>query len=527
MTTNIVDQFGRPYYAAPRPHRRTISSAPVADSMRSYVADGITPQRMAGLFKNADAGDMARQAELFDLVLERDGHLLGEYTKRVNGVLNLDFTLTPASDDPRDAQVAEFVEDYLYGADGKEPVLQALQQGVSHGCAALEVNWDTSAGQSVPKDFDFIPQKRLLFRDDKGILSRVPRLITDDASMGVDIDAWKVILHTNAGLSGHPTRSGVLRPCCWMFLFKHYDIKDWATFCEVYAMPLRVGKYDAGASEQDKEALLRAVMQLASDSAGIISNATTIEFIEASASGSGHQTYPQAIDFFNKEISKALLGQTLSAEVDGGSFAAAKTHNDIRLDLLEGDGRALAATIKHQLIRPLVGFNFGWDTPLPEYTAALEAADDLTADATWLTNLMDRGLKVPTTYLYNKFNIPEPVDNEDTIGGQAAMGQQGFGSPGGYNPWAAKAKFSAKKTVIEPETYTDALTNQLSKDAAPAVDKWLAKVEHDIFEGAESLSDVADKLLTLYPGMQPDDMATSLRQALIAAELEGRASVAK
>ncbi|MFR3751469.1 MAG: DUF935 family protein [Enterocloster sp.] len=37
-----------------------------------------------------------------------------------------------------------------------------------------------------------------------------------------------------------------------MYLFKNYDLKDWVSFCEVYGMPLRLGTYDATASEKDK-----------------------------------------------------------------------------------------------------------------------------------------------------------------------------------------------------------------------------------------------------------------------------------
>ena len=44
------------------------------------------------------------------------------------------------------------------------------------------------------------------------------------------------------------------RVVAWMYLFKNYDLKDWVSFCEVYGMPLRLGTYDATASEKDKAA---------------------------------------------------------------------------------------------------------------------------------------------------------------------------------------------------------------------------------------------------------------------------------
>ena len=56
--------------------------------------------------------------------------------------------------------------------------------------------------------------------------------------------------------SGYDTRAGIMRVCAWMYLFKNYTVKDMMGFAEVYGMPLRVGKYEPGASRADREALV-------------------------------------------------------------------------------------------------------------------------------------------------------------------------------------------------------------------------------------------------------------------------------
>lgn len=311
-----------------------------------------------------------------------------------------------------------------------------------------------------------------------------------------------------------------MRPCCWMYLFKHYTLEDWVTFCEVYGQPLRVGKYDPAASEADRKALARAVMNIGTDAAGIISRDSDITFIESAISGSGHQTYNQAIDFFNKEISKAVLGQTLSAELgSSGSLAATETHNEIRLDLLESDGRALAATIESQLIRPLVGFNFGWNTPLPKYQAALKKNEDLSVKASFITALLDRGVTMSESWVRESFNIPEPEKGDALVGERSQM-------PQGYNTtWAAKQVRAKAQTP--KASYTDKLVDKLADETGAEIDGWVDKIKADIFDDAENLNDVADKLLTMYPGMGTDALAGGLRQALLTAELEGRYEVAK
>lgn len=49
-------------------------------------------------------------------------------------------------------------------------------------------------------------------------------------------------------------------------------------FAEVYGMPLRVGRYEPGASRVDREALINAVRSLGSDAAGTVQKSTEIEF---------------------------------------------------------------------------------------------------------------------------------------------------------------------------------------------------------------------------------------------------------
>ena len=54
------------------------------------------------------------------------------------------------------------------------------------------------------------------------------------------------------------TRTGMMCVCAWMYLFKNYAVKDWVAFAEVFGMPLRIGKYEPGATKADREALIQA-----------------------------------------------------------------------------------------------------------------------------------------------------------------------------------------------------------------------------------------------------------------------------
>lgn len=365
----LYDQFGREIPKRQMPERRPLAAAPILDTWRDYVSAGLTPESLTTLLKEADAGDVRRQAELFDQMEEKDSHLLGEAEKRRNAILGIEFKVKPATEDKRDVKVAEFVEEYFDNTTDWDDTLAALQDGVGKGFSALEIHWDVSSGQAMPEKLEFIEQKRFIFTDETGYLRKYPRLLSDADLMGAAIPAWKIIFHRYGGKAGHAVKSAIYRVCAWMYLFKNYSLKDWIAFLEVFGMPLRLGKYDSGAGKDDKDALITAIQSLGSDAAGIISKNTEIEFIEAvKGSGKSDNPYLAMAEFCDKAMSKALLGQTLTADVgDKGSYAAAKTHNEVRQDLAQADTRAVAVTVRYQLIRPMVGFNFGWDTPCPEY----------------------------------------------------------------------------------------------------------------------------------------------------------------
>ena len=103
-----------------RPETREVAAAQVTDKYSEYPSDGLTPVRLAEIFKEADAGDVLRQAELFEEMEEKDPHLFSQLQTRKNAVTGLDYEIIPFdSDDPRDKEIAEFVEAQLGGIEGR------------------------------------------------------------------------------------------------------------------------------------------------------------------------------------------------------------------------------------------------------------------------------------------------------------------------------------------------------------------------------------------------------------------------
>lgn len=554
--TTLYDQFNRPIESTKPPtDDRVLSVAPLMESARDYVAAGLTPKKLAEIFKAADSGDMARQSELFDQIEEKDAHIMAEAAKRRNVILDMDFTLTPASESQRDIEVADFIRAWMDNHTDWPETIISLQDAIGKGYSALEVNWDVSGGQALPESFEYIEQKRFIFYDKAGLLTRIPRLITDEEMMGMEIPPWRLMMHQYGGKSGHPTRSGIFRVCSWMYLFKNYSIKDWLTFCELCGIPIRLGKYDSGASKEDKQALFRALTSIGTAAAGVISKSTEITFVENKGTSVRSDMFEGLARFCNGESSKAILGQTLSADSDGnGSYALGAVHDGIRTDLMKADGRAIAATVRHQLLRPIVGFNYGWDTPVPGYKATWDEPEDLKAKKEWVEFFLGQA-PAGKKWLYSQFNVPIPADDEETIGGPSAEGNPtGVAAKGTLGAMVAKTgrnlndltmrevlavlagdegEIAKNSLVVAKNSEGDkapdgaeAMTARMHGEFAGLLDG-LAGPVRELVMGAKSLEEIRDGIFDLYEAMDGSELAEVMGQALAAANLAGRAEVAE
>ncbi|WP_242986433.1 DUF935 domain-containing protein [Vallitalea guaymasensis] len=409
----IVDSYGRPI-SSKKPSKGEIGVSRVYDKYSTYPADGLTPYRLARIFKEADAGDVARQSEMFEQMEEKDLHLFSQLQTRKNAVIGLDYELLPYSEEPYDMKIYDFVkQQFDLLEDDIEDNFLDLLDAVGKGFAMSELIWDISEGQAWVTEIKNRHQKHFFWDEDN-----VMRIMTEENPQGIILPANKYITHVYKAKSGHPSRAGVLRVCSWMYLFKNYTLKDWITFAEVYGMPIRLGKYDPSSSEDDKDALMDALIQIGTDAAGIIPENTEIIFQESNKSSSS-DIYQNLAGFCNTEMSKAIIGQTLTSEAGAnGNYATANIHNQVRQDLLEADCKGLAKVFKRDFIRPLVYFNFGESKRLPKLKHKYEPPEDTVKKAnTYKTIVKDIGLKVPTDHLYKEFSIPEPKEDEPIVGG--------------------------------------------------------------------------------------------------------------
>ena len=409
---------------------------------------GLTPERLTGIMQQAEFGDPYLYLELAEEMEEKDLHYLSVLGTRKNAVAQLDLIVRAASSAAEDQRAAAMVREMI--CDGPiqlDSVLFDVLDAVGKGFSATEIMWDLSGREWFPAQlkwrdprwfaFDWISGEEILVRTLKGeiipiegnaaaaqpthfggegILSSLRGGIRIQP-MTAPLAPYKFITHFAKAKAGLPIRGGLARAAGWAYLFKNYILKDWVTFAEVFGQPLRVGKYHPGASEKDKQALLSAVSRIGTDAAAIMPESMVIEFTEAHQNG-GSELYQNFCQYLDAQVSKAVLGQTLTTEMprSGGSRAAAQVHEGVRRDIMNADARRLAATLARDLVRPIVELNMGPQRQYPKIELGLPDDSDVKVFAEIVAMLADRGLRVGQKTILDKLGIAEAAEGEAVLG---------------------------------------------------------------------------------------------------------------
>ena len=383
----------------------------VRSSWQNFAAPGMTPLRLSNYLRAAANWDPARLMEFAQEVEERDPHFRSVLGTRKMAVSGLEWEVTPASEDERDAEIASFVSDAIAGSPFVTLVVDLLD-AVSKGYAASEIVWKVDGGRLLPAQYMYIDPRYLNF--DSETQTELQLLTDEERQYGEPLTPGKYVQHVPKLKSGKMARGGLIFTVAALYLMKAYVTKDWLAFSEVFGMPLRYAQLMGNASEDEKKEIFNALKCLSSDASAIFDPNVRIEFLGVNNTSHG-DFYEKAVRFWNQEISKVTLGQTMTSE-DGSSLAQAAVHNDVRLDIRDADAKALAQTINAFLVGPIVDFNFGVGTPRPVFSFSVEEPDDLQAFTDAVVPLIDRGFDVPIAYLHERFGIPKPEDGEAVLG---------------------------------------------------------------------------------------------------------------
>jgi len=381
-------------------------------------SSGLTPEKLSGLHRNADAGRIDQTMRLYSDVMSKDLHLGGILDKRKGAVAGCTWEIIPGTDDTQGEKDTDLIRELFRVIPNFDDMIRSLMEAVPYGFSFLEVMWATDGKWIYVESVDDILPHRFIFQDNKDWkLLSYPRLITDDNLNGIELPKDKFLFHRFQPKGGYVVRSGLMRALVWWWMFKSYSIKDWLAFMEIYGQGFRIGRYDEGASPGDRDVLEEAVKNMATDFSAVISKSTEIE-VKYPQITSAVASYENFGHFANAEMSKRVLGQTLTTEQgEKGARALGQVHKEVEQDVLEYDARCIMGTIQKGLVVPLVDWNHGQRDKYPKFMIHYQPEEDLLQLAQKDKILIvDMGVEVPVSYIRSKHGIPEPEGDEPVVG---------------------------------------------------------------------------------------------------------------
>ncbi len=520
-------------------------AAPARTSVRTiqsgHPAQGLTPQRLGRLLREAEDGDAVAYYELAEEMEEKDLHYLAVLRTRKLAVARLPIEVEAADDSPEAQKDKALIETWL-NRDMLKLELFDMLDAVGKGVSTTEMVWDMKP--------DLWQPSRLMWRD--------PRFFEFDRVNGTDLllrggesgvgepsalPAGKFITHYHPSKSGLPIRSGLARIAAWGYMFKNFAIKDWVTFLESFGHPLRIGKYGPNESEENKNILHRALLELGSDAAAAFPETMSIEFVDRKAGTAPNDLWRSKAEYIDDQLSKAVLGQTNTTDAKSGGLGSgqAQVHDGVRGDIEDFDAMMLAGTLNRDFVVPFVMFNHGPRKAYPKIRIGRPDEVDVAIEITSAEKLAAMGVQIDGEEMRERAGLPAAKSPETALRpNQAAQSPQNVENDAEGPPTPEKSRAGvldplksasggnrsdqpALNSQSDPDgDAIDATIDEMLDDWQPQIDPLLAPVDALIAEAAD-LSEVQARLSQLIGDMDTSAFEQLLARGGFAARMIGEA----
>lgn len=376
--------------ASPADHRRLkrviVDIARQTDALIAHdIGDWRTAWQMA---INVDSPNRQRLYDIYaDVAI--DLHLSGCIQQREGFVLSRSFKLV----DAKGKENEEALD--IFDAEWFKQLMQLTMASKWWGHSLIELGPRITMPDGKPA-YDgvcLIPRKH--------VIPEYHRVITNlgqDWHEGIDyreepFAEWLIE-------AGKPDDLGLYLKAATQTIPKKHAMRFWDTFAEIFGMPMRVAK----SASQDKKELDRLEQMLRDAGAAqyiLAPDGAEIQIVE-STRGDAFNVYDKRIDRANSELSKLIIGQTMTIE-DGSSLSQSETHLKVFQNLVEADRDFIRDVVNNQLLPrmerhgfPVKGLRFDWDDSI-DYTPEQQHAYE---------SLILNNYEVDPSYFAEKYNMP-------------------------------------------------------------------------------------------------------------------------
>lgn len=392
----LLDKFPTFWNRTRKPQQRITEGSNVTRSGSTIILS--QPQRFGiGLddymtaIRNAENVDFTQRVKLYDIYSESlmDPHLFSVVQKRKSGVLGrkIEFRRNGVADDKVNVQISSpwflrFLEDAL---DAQYWGFTLVQFYIN------EKGWI---------DYYLVPRKHI-----DPVLNIIKKRQSDVTGESFDEYADLLMIRGKEPL-------GILARTAPYVIYKRGTIGDWAQLAEIFGRPIRKYIYDA-ADPEARNATLEAASSQGGASVFLCPDGTKLEFVEPGNLSGSSEMYSSLTDRYNAEMSKAVLGNTLTTEAsETGTQALGTVHNKVEQELVEQDALGILNLLNYDMTDQFAAL--GVNTTGGEFVYAEEAdLEQVKVKAELLEKAVNVfNLPLDDDYLYEQLNIERPDNYE-------------------------------------------------------------------------------------------------------------------
>lgn len=337
--------------------------------------------------KAAENVDYTQRAKLYDLYNDilLDAHLSSVIDKRKNAVLSSSIEFH------RNGKPDEKINEQLFSPWFYRCVADILDARF----------WGFSLMQFYKKgewvDYDLVPRKHV---------EPVRKLILTRQTdiLGTSWEEFEDLLFI-----GGSTDLGLLARAAPWVIYKRNTTADWAQFSEVFGMPIQEYTYET----DDEDARARALQDansIGSLATFIHGKDTELQLREAGNKTGSAEVYDRFIERCNSEISKLILGNTLTTEASAkGTQALGTVHKKVEEAVAKADREFVLNVLNYDMAD--IFAHMGINTAGGKFCFPEKKDTDQNTKMNILTQLRNTFLlPVDDDYLYEEFGVEKPRD---------------------------------------------------------------------------------------------------------------------
>ncbi len=439
-----------------------------------------------------------------------DSHVGGCITSRKAGVKSLEWSIDRGKAKSRQAKL---IEDVFKSLD-MDGIVSEILNAPLFGYQALEVIWKISGSYILPESIIGKPQKWFVFGEGNDL-----RLRTKSNYNGEPVPERKFLLVQHDAEYENPYGFPVLSRCFWPVTFKKGGLKFWVIFTEKYGMPFLIAKQPRGTGQQETNKFADQLEAMVQDAIAVIPDDSSIDILKSDGKASA-DIYNKLIEYCDTQISIAILGQNLTTQVEGGSYAASQSHMQVRKDIIDADKKLVEKAL-NQLIKWIYALNFNSsDSSYPVFSMWEEEDVDkdlAERDAKLTASMGKSNLRLSRKYYQKNYGLEDEDIEED---------QQSRGATG-QTVNMSDPSYSSDPSPFPDQQALDDAIDSISPKELQAQMGGVLKPIIDLINESGDYSAVMEKLIEAYPDMDTKAVEDMLARAIFVSELWGRLNADK